>query len=147
MATMENLLRDSGSRCLGSDYSDSSPGDIPPDAGRNRKPLPAEGRPFLSLFAFLRETKAKRAARRAASPPTLISRSSDRVVTLRIHRTPSVSPRLINFTLPVVDVAAYRGPNTRLPGIFHGYSIVTRCTICSCGRVRAESKIDARLVR
>lgn len=53
-----NLLRDSDSRCLGSDSSDSSPGDICSMQGRNRK-LVRKRR--TASFAFVRE--GKRSAR------------------------------------------------------------------------------------
>jgi len=91
---MADRTCDSGSRCLGSGFSDSSPGDscsVQDGTGSS----PAEGSPRRLSLSFANESKA-----RCCSPAPLISWSSDRVVTLRILRTPSVSLRLINFTSP-----------------------------------------------
>lgn len=74
---------------------------------------PAKGVPPTSL-SFVKESEA-----RVCSSPALISRSNDRIVTWRILRTSSASPRLINFTLPM-------SPQTGLIYDYSAYFMVIR---------------------
>lgn len=128
-----NLLRDSDSRCLGSDFSDSSPGDICPmqegTGSSSAKDVPP------SSLSFVKESEA-----RVCSSPPLISRPNDRVVTLRILRTSSASPRLITFILSMSPQTGLIRKITRyILWSFDGYT--TRC----CSRCKQIAKVKSIL--